>query len=102
MAADGEKTGLLDHAVKPRHLKRYKDLGRLVLRYGEAAGVRRAGMEPVLEDLRDDDTESGDEGKPEDLANDLEAMGPTFIKLGQVLSTRPDVLPEPYLVALSR
>ena len=28
-------------------------------------------------------------------------MGPTYIKLGQLLSTRPDLLPEPYLEALS-
>lgn len=36
------------------------------------------------------------------LAADLEAMGPTFVKLGQLLSTRPDLLPDPYLDALSR
>lgn len=39
---------------------------------------------------------------PEELANDLETLGPTFVKLGQVLSTRPDLLPEPYLIALAR
>src|SRR5262249_12608779 len=36
------------------------------------------------------------------LANDLEAMGPTYVKLGQVLSSRPDLLPEPYCKALTR
>src|ERR1700691_6491143 len=39
---------------------------------------------------------------PEDLANDLEKMGPTYIKFGQLLSSRPDLLPEPYLKALAR
>jgi predicted unusual protein kinase regulating ubiquinone biosynthesis (AarF/ABC1/UbiB family) len=29
-------------------------------------------------------------------------MGPTYVKLGQVLSGRPDLLPEPYLKALAR
>lgn len=36
------------------------------------------------------------------LAADLEEMGPTFVKLGQVLSTRADLLPPEYLDALSR
>ena len=36
------------------------------------------------------------------LASDLEKLGPTFIKLGQVLSTRADLLPPSYLDALSR
>jgi ubiquinone biosynthesis protein len=29
-------------------------------------------------------------------------MGPTFVKLGQILSSRPDLLPPPYVKALSR
>jgi predicted unusual protein kinase regulating ubiquinone biosynthesis (AarF/ABC1/UbiB family) len=40
--------------------------------------------------------------KAEELALDLESLGATFIKLGQLLSTRGDLLPEPYLDALSR
>jgi ubiquinone biosynthesis protein len=36
------------------------------------------------------------------LAKDLEKLGPTFVKLGQVLSTRADLLPPSYLDALSR
>lgn len=96
-----DSRGLLDHAVRPKHLKRYKDLGRLVLRYGGATAVRRVGLEPALEDLHDDPSEV-DDGKPEQLTDDLEQMGPTFVKLGQVLSTRPDVLPQPYLDALAR
>src|SRR5690554_1966554 len=45
--------------------------------------------------------EDGDTG-PEAFVRDLEALGPTFIKLGQSLSTRPDMVPASYLAALER
>ncbi|MEO5660413.1 MAG: AarF/UbiB family protein, partial [Polaromonas sp.] len=38
---------------------------------------------------------------PERFVARLVALGPAFVKLGQVLSTRPDVLPQAYVVALS-
>lgn len=41
-------------------------------------------------------------GKPEEFVDELEALGPTFIKFGQALSTRPDMLPPAYLAALAR
>jgi ubiquinone biosynthesis protein len=41
-------------------------------------------------------------GKPEEFVSELEALGPTFIKFGQALSTRPDMLPQAYLAALER
>lgn len=39
---------------------------------------------------------------PADFARDLEKLGPTFVKIGQLLSTRADFLPPAYLQALSR
>ena len=39
---------------------------------------------------------------PDGLVNDLEAMGPTYVKLGQVLAGRPDLIPETYRTALAR
>ncbi|MCG2431983.1 ABC1 kinase family protein [Aequorivita xiaoshiensis] len=46
------------------------------------------------------ETESFDHS-PEELADDLKSMGPTYVKLGQLLSTRPDLLPSPFLDALA-
>ena len=34
--------------------------------------------------------------------NALVSLGPTFVKLGQVFGSRPDVVPEPYLSVLGR
>jgi len=42
------------------------------------------------------------ERRAEKLTARLAALGPTFIKLAQLLSTRADILPEPYLSQISR
>ena len=39
--------------------------------------------------------------KPAELVDDLKNMGPTWVKFGQLLSTRPDLLPDEYLKALT-
>jgi predicted unusual protein kinase regulating ubiquinone biosynthesis (AarF/ABC1/UbiB family) len=40
--------------------------------------------------------------KADELANDLEKLGPTFVKLGQLFSTRVELLPQAYIEALTR
>ena len=85
-------------SLKPERLKRYKDVAMLLMKYGRSDLVKEAGLEGVdLEELTDASAPDA-----EDLAKDLEKLGPTFIKLGQLLSTRADLLPPPYLDALSR
>jgi ubiquinone biosynthesis protein len=85
---------------KPQHLKRYKDIAWLLVKHGRSDLVRAAGIEGVLGDDSAQPPEVLAEAKS--LADDLERLGPTFVKLGQVLSTRPDLLPPPYLTALAR
>lgn len=84
---------------KPEHLKRYADIARLLLHHGRGDLAKVAHVD---DGLPDDETAEAVGGDPEKLAQDLEAMGPTFIKLGQLLSTRSDILPAPYLEALAR
>ena len=40
--------------------------------------------------------------QPEHLRLALEELGPTFVKLGQILSTRPDLLPPEYVAELAK
>ena len=56
-------------------------------------------MNDSLSEEEDDDHQF--DQTPEELVEDLKEMGPTYIKLGQLLSTRPDLLPDEYLKALS-
>ena len=77
-------------------LSRYKDLALFIARYGRADFVAHAGLEPV------EDGRHAAVPHAEAFARDLEALGPTFIKLGQLLSTRADLLPQPHLDALAR
>jgi predicted unusual protein kinase regulating ubiquinone biosynthesis (AarF/ABC1/UbiB family) len=92
-------------SLKPEHLKRYGQIARLLLRYGRTELVKKAGLEEALDDEALEEEvgeEPGEAPKAEELAADLEAMGPTFIKLGQLLSTRVDLLPPAYTEALVR
>jgi ubiquinone biosynthesis protein len=87
-------------SLKPERLKRYKDVAMLLVKYGRSDLVKQAGLEDSLE--LDETALAKTRPEAEELAADLEKLGPTFIKLGQLLSTRGDLLPAPYLEALSR
>ncbi|MDB6123194.1 MAG: hypothetical protein JWQ71_2187 [Pedosphaera sp.] len=87
--------------LSPHYLKRYKDIAMLLLKYGNTGVVSDFGLDDAL---TEEERAAQQAGSPaaEELPNDLEALGPTFVKLGQLLSGRPDLLPEHYLKALSR
>lgn len=86
-------------ALKTKNLKRYRDVALLLVKYGRSDLVKQSGLNESLEPEESAPTESP---KAEELAADLEKLGPTFIKLGQLLSTRADLLPPAYLEALTR
>lgn len=88
----------MDLSLRPQHLRRYREIAGLLLRHGRPDLVRSAGLEQVL-DAADVPEEVAD---AQQLASELEAMGPTFIKLGQLLASRVDLLPSTYTEALSR
>jgi ubiquinone biosynthesis protein len=86
--------------VLPAKLSRYAAVATLLLKYGKVRVASSA--DPLATDLRDAAAVEEHDPAPEQLAADLEKLGPTFVKLGQLLSTRADLLPKPYLDALSR
>lgn len=87
--------------LSPKHLIRYKQIAKIFWKYGRSDLMQHMGNQDQI-DPKELDTEGDGENTPDQLADDLEAMGPTYVKLGQVLSSRPDLLPAPYLKALSR
>ncbi len=81
-----------------RALARHAQILRFLMKYRSAGVLSGFEFDPATADA----TTEGEPGKPEAFVDDLEALGPTFIKIGQALSTRPDMVPPAYLVALER
>jgi len=89
-----------------RHLRRYQQIGRILTRYGfgyvlTQLGVGRA-IAPGLEKLRFSSAEILQATPPERVRMVIEELGPTFIKLGQILSTRGDLIPAEYTAELEK
>jgi len=87
-------------SLNPHHLRHYKDLALLLFKYGRRDLVKRAGLTELLPQEAERDERAA--AAAEQLAADVERLGPTYIKLGQLLSTRPDVVPPAYAQALAR
>src|SRR5262249_2776375 len=86
-----------------RHPERYFEIFRIIRKYELHHVAAEFGLS--YHDHEDEDRpviEEHDDDHPQDLACALEEWGPCFIKLGQLLSTRPDLLPDDYIQALSR
>jgi ubiquinone biosynthesis protein len=82
------------------HIKRYRQIAALLWKYGRSDMVHQMASHEGF-DVEELKVGSKD-ASPEHLADDLEAMGPTYVKIGQVLAGRPDLLPGTYRKALAR
>ncbi|PYI92612.1 MAG: ABC transporter [Verrucomicrobia bacterium] len=87
-------------SLKPQHLNRYRQIAWLFVKYGRSDLVKESGLEGTL--AAEQRVTPKEAAKASELAQDLEKLGPTFIKLGQLLSTRVELMPQAYLEALAR
>src|SRR5438270_8810313 len=101
-----------------RDLGRLREISAVLVRHGFGEIVRRAGFgrakkpgaSPVkgeIADIPSEELARGEEEKKRiSLAERarlvLQDLGPSFIKLGQIASTRPDVLPADLIVELKK
>jgi ubiquinone biosynthesis protein len=80
-----------------RHFRRYRDIATALVRHGFGIVVEEIGFAPFLSFPQKWFFETQEEGSKttgERIRLVLEELGPTFVKLGQIASTRPDLLPE--------
>ena len=88
--------------ITGNHLQRYKQIAKLLWKYGRSDLVDQMGIDDALDEADLKAAPPPGDTLPEQLADDLEAMGPTYVKLGQLLASRPDMLPDAYIRALAR
>ncbi len=86
-------------SLKPSSLKRYRDILALFYKYGRGDLVKDA---PLIDDPLPHAPAPPLKPEAKELASDLEKLGPTYVKLGQLISTRADFVPAAYMEALSR
>ena len=86
-------------------LKRSNTLWKTVRRYGLAelfVPLAKKGWQRRLLSALPQSRDSSAESLPVRLRLALESLGPVFVKFGQVLSTRPDLIPHDYAVELAK
>lgn len=98
---DAAASGFL--GVASRDLSRLRTVARAVVKHGFGELLISTGIGGRLlnkEEPLEGDAEISALPAPERFCHLLESLGPTYIKLGQILSTRPDRIPKEWITAL--
>ena len=90
-----------------RDIGRLHDIASILIRYGFGDMVRRMGMANALERAGralhwNEAEELAHMDPPARVRRAMEALGPTFVKLGQLLATRVDLLEPEWIAEFSR
>lgn len=89
-----------------KHLQRTRDVVGVFLKYGYEDVAHRLHLPSALKlpirKLREEQKRIAGIPAPERLRRACEELGPTFVKMGQILSTRQNLLPEAFTTELAR
>ena len=88
-----------------RHIKRYRDVAKVLARHGFGYVVEEMGLLHMLSLPKRlfTDTEKGDPiSMGERIRQVIEELGPTYVKIGQIASTRADIISEEILQELEK
>ncbi|WP_024486697.1 ABC1 kinase family protein, partial [Serratia fonticola] len=88
--------------VTARDRARLQEISSVLIRYGLQDVIRLLGLGKMLGGLRSGGVEVDNQTLPERLRAALEALGPTFVKFGQILATRTDLLEQRWTDELER
>ena len=84
-----------------RRLNRYRQVAFVLAKYGFGDVANRLGIGSLRGRLRGA-AKAANVPTPQRVRMALVDLGPTFVKFGQLLSTRPDILPERYILELEK
>lgn len=88
-----------------RHIKRYRDVAKVLARHGFGFFVEEMGLLHMLslpKRLFTDTEEMDPMSSGERIRLVIEELGPTYIKIGQIASTRADIIPQDILSELEK
>lgn len=88
--------------LAPRYLPRLASTVGLFTRYGLADFAKQQGIHGLGQEPDEGDDHGASPDRAVAFRNRLVELGPAYIKLGQVLSTRPDLLPPAYIAELEK
>jgi len=89
-----------------RSIKRYRQIGKVLFKYGFDHLLEYLNLSHFIARgrrlLHREESKFAQLAPAERMRLALEELGPTFVKLGQLLSTRPDVIPKSYAMEFAK
>lgn len=93
--------------MRLKNIKRYRQIIKVLFKYGFEDILEQSGFDKYFEGglklfSKKKTSEIKRLSRPERIRQALEKLGPTFVKLGQMLSIRPEILPPDYLQEMQK